>query len=636
MTVTAPREWPPAILLAARLASFAFIGSVLYLAQVVLIPMALAMLVTFLMTPLVTRLDRWGLPRLLAVIVVTGSVTGLIGGLGYVVVGEVGKLAEELPEYRENIRAKLGDLRNLTRGGTLESVQRTVAEITADVERDTAAEQAADDAVEVEAGRREPAPAEAEPVRVQVERDRELMTDAALLGPVLTTAATLGLTMLLSIFMLLKREDLRNRILSLAGQASLVVTTKAMTEAGERITRYLLMQFLLNASMGLAVGIGLFFIGVPYAALWGLSAAVLRYIPYVGPWVGALLPITVSLITAPGWEQVVIVISLFVILELISNNVMEPWLYGQSVGLSPVAVIVSAVFWTWLWGPVGLVLAMPMTAVLVVLARYIPDLAVFDRLLSERPALRPHLWLYQRLLSRDEDEAAAIVAAYRARHSLNETCNELLFGTLLALNHDRVAGRLKSEDGDFIATTLREIVDDLGLESSEESRPAKVHEGTRLRLIGFPVRDKLDELALQLLAVTLREEHCDLEILPSQMLLGERIAVVEARAPAAVCIPSLPPGGLTATRHVCKRLRTRFPELNLIVGRFGDPEVPARSRQLLREAGARQVVSTMKELGDILRQLVRDARPAPGSFGRDASGSDIVKDHAAPGAVALR
>jgi predicted PurR-regulated permease PerM len=611
MTVAAPREWPPAILMAARLASFAVIGSMLYFAQVVLIPIALAVLVTFLMAPLVTRLDHWGLPRLLAVIVVAGTVTGLIGGLGYVVVGEVGKLAEELPEYRENIRDKLADLRGFTRGGALERVQRTVADITADVERDTAAEQAADEAVEVEAGRREPAQAEAEPVRVQVQRDRELMSDAAILGPVLGAAATLGLTMLLSIFMLLKREDVRNRILSLAGQASLVVTTKAMTEAGERITRYLLMQFLLNASMGLAVGIGLFLIGVPYAALWGLSAAVLRYVPYLGPWVAAIIPITVSLITAPGWEQVALVISLFVILELISNNVMEPWLYGQSVGLSPIAVILSTVFWTWLWGPVGLVLATPMTACLVVLARYVPDLAVFDRLLSEKPALQPYLWLYQRLLSRDEDEAADIVAEYRARHSLDETCNELLLGTLVALNHDMAAGRITSEDGDFVARALREIVDDLSTDSDAQSKPVRLHEGAPVRLLGLPVRGQLDEIALQLLAITLREEHCELEILSAQMLLGERVAVVAARAPAAVCIPSLPPGGLTATRHMCKRLRTRLPELNLIVGRFGDPEVPGRSRQRLREAGARHVVSTMEELGDVLRQVVRDVRPVP-------------------------
>ena len=177
----------------------------------------------------------------------------------------------------------------------------------------------------------------------------------------------------------------------------------------QRISRYLLMQFIINATMGLAVGVGLSFIGVPYAALWGLAAAIFRYVPYVGPWIAAALPIAVSLITAPGWEQVALVIVLFAILELFSNNLMEPWLYGQSVGLSALAVIVSAIFWTWLWGPIGLVLATPLTVCLVVLSRYIPELAVFDRLLSERPALLPHLWLYQRLLARDEDEAEDVV-----------------------------------------------------------------------------------------------------------------------------------------------------------------------------------------------------------------------------------
>src|SRR5690606_32424345 len=203
-----------------------------------------------------------------------------------------------------------------------------------DVERDAAAEAAAQSRDE-----------RGEPVRVAVEPERTLLGDGEFLDPVFQAAATAGLTMLLSIFMLIKREDLRNRLVSLAGQASLAVTTKAFSEAGQRISRYLLMQFIINASMGLAVGVGLYFIGVPYSALWGLAAAVLRYIPYLGPWMAALLPISVSLITAPGWEQVVIVVALFVVLELLSNNVMEPLLYGQSVGLSAIAVIVSAIFW---------------------------------------------------------------------------------------------------------------------------------------------------------------------------------------------------------------------------------------------------------------------------------------------------
>ncbi|MGH8167543.1 MAG: AI-2E family transporter, partial [Woeseiaceae bacterium] len=351
MSVAANQNWPAALTTAARLASFAIICAILFWGQIVLIPIALAALVTFLISPLVTRLDRWGLPRLVAVIVVAGAVTGMVGGLGYVVVSQLEELARELPEYQENIRTKIGELRLMTRGGTIESVQDTIAEISRDVERDAAADAREEDGA---------------PMRVAIEPKQPLIGEG-FLSPVLQGAATAGLTMLLSIFMLVKREDLRNRLVSLAGQASLAITTKAFSEAGQRISRYLLMQFIINASMGLAVWLGLFLIGIPYSALWGLAAGVFRYIPYVGPWLAALLPITVSLVTAPGWEQVVLVVGLFLVLELFSNNVMEPWLYGQSVGLSPIAVIVSAIFWTWLWGPVGLVIATPLTACLVVL-----------------------------------------------------------------------------------------------------------------------------------------------------------------------------------------------------------------------------------------------------------------------------
>lgn len=493
----------------------------------------------------------------------------------------------------------------MTRGGTLESVQETIAGITEDVQSDAAEARA-------EAGKEDQ-----EPVRVTIEPERQLLRDTELLSPIVEIAGTAGLTMLLSIFMLIKREDLRNRLVSVAGQASLVVTTKAFSEAAERISRYLLMQFVINASMGLFVWLGLYFLGVPYSALWGLSAGVLRYIPYLGPWLAALLPITVSVVTAPGWEQVVLVVGLFVTLELFSNNVMEPWLYGQSVGLSPIAVIVSAIFWTWIWGPVGLIIATPMTACLVVLSRYIPELAAIDRLLSERPALQPHLWLYQRLLARDEDEAEDIVEKHREEHSLAETCDELLLGSLLALKRDLAGGRVSAEDGEFVESALRELVDemaedlegDAGSGADRADGPVSALPEPVL-LIGVPVRDALDSLALQLLGVMLRESRCVLEILPADTLIGERIAEVEARQPAAVCVVSLP-GELTTTRHLCKRLRARLPGLPIVVGRLlSSRKAPERSCQLLKSAGAEHVASTLEEFRDLLRQVVRNARPA--------------------------
>ena len=497
------------------------------------------------------------------------------------------------------------------RSGTLASVQTTIEDISEDVE-DIAApegEQAPSPAAAPAAPPSTDAPAQVDaeenPVRVEVVPERQLLGDSTLLSPALEGAGTAGLTLLLAIFMLIRREDLRNRIVSLAGQASLAVTTKAFGEAGERISRYLLMQFIINATMGLAVGVGLFFIGVPYAALWGLAAAIFRYVPYVGPWVAAALPIAVSLITAPGWEQVALVIVLFAILELFSNNLMEPWLYGQSVGLSALAVIVSAIFWTWIWGPIGLVLATPLTVCLVVLSRYIPELAVFDRLLSERPALLPHLWLYQRLLARDEDEAEDVVEQHLESHTLAETCDELL-GTLTTLKRDLAAGRIMADEADFVASALSEIVDDLLHSPRADDEPAPPRAGKPVPLIGFPVRDKVDEIALQLLRVLLRDEPCELEVLSAEMLIGERVATVETQRPSAVCLTSLPPGDLTALRHVCKRLRARQPEIKLIVARLGAAKKTARSAELLRAAGAQEVISTLTELRDAVQRLVRE------------------------------
>jgi predicted PurR-regulated permease PerM len=622
MTVAAQSEWPTTLLVAARLVSIAVIGAVLYFAQPVLIPIALAVLVTFLMAPLVTRLDRWGLPRILAVIIVAGSVTGLIGGFGYVIVGEMSDLAQELPAYRENIRSKLADLRAMTRSGTLGRVQRAIADVSEEVERDVSAEEAAED----EAGPTAPAEEPNEPMRVQVEPEEPLLSEPALLNSVLGVAATMGLTMLLSIFMLLQREDLRNRMVAMAGPTSLAVTTKALAEAAERITRYLLMQFILNASMGFAVGLGLFFVGVPYAALWGLSAAVLRYIPYVGPWMAAVLPILVSLVTAPGWEQVALVMGLFVTLELLSNNVMEPWLYGQSIGLTPVAVILSAVFWTWLWGPVGLVLATPITACIVVLARYIPGLSVLGRLLSDEPPLQPHQGLYQRLLARDDDDAEHIVEQDRSAHSLIETCDELLLGALLMLKLDLTAGRITPEDGAYIAKALREIIGGLSVDVIQEAQASPRPEGAPVRLIGFPVHDELDEIALQLFGITLKEENCEFDILSPDRPIGERVLDLEARTPAAVCMLALLPGDLTTILHACKRLCVRLPGLNVLVARLGESTESERSDQQLRAAGARHVASTLKELSSVCRQLAREAQAPVNAAPRDALADSAGKE----------
>ena len=231
-------------------------------------------------------------------------------------------------------------------------------------------------------------------------------------GPLVAPIATAGLVVVFVIFMLLQREDLRDRIIRLVGASDVARATEAMDDAAKRISRYLLMQLVINVLYGIPVGIGLYFIGVPNPILWGLLATVLRFIPYLGPVIAALFPIALSFAVAPGWTLPLLTIALFVTLELFSNNVLEPWLYGSSTGLSPVAVLVAAVFWTTLWGPVGLLLSTPLTVCLVVLGRHVPQLGFFDVLLGDEPALPPELKFYQRLLARDPEEATELAEEY--------------------------------------------------------------------------------------------------------------------------------------------------------------------------------------------------------------------------------
>lgn len=602
MTSVSVRDWPPSLLVAARLLAFGVACAVLYFGQAVLEPLVLAALLTFLLSPLVTRLDRLRVPRVVGVLVVMTLIGAVIGGVGYVVAGQVQSFAAELPMHRQTIRAKIGEVAAFTRGGAIENVQDTIEDINAAVEEQQ-------DEPEQPRRRRN----DDEPMRVIVQPPTPLLGNTEWLRPLFGVVGTIGLTLLLAIFMLINREDLRDRLVSLSGRPSLVVATKALGEAGMRISRFLLMQFFINASMGLAVGIGLYFIGVPYAALWGLTAGVMRYVPYVGPWVAALLPITVSLVTAPGWQQFFIVAGMFVVLELLSNNVMEPLLYGHSVGLSSIAVIVAAVFWTWLWGPVGLVIATPITACIVVLSRYVPALDAVGHLLGERPALAPHETLYQRLLAKDADEAGEILRRCREERSLEEAC-QLMLEAVLALKRDLQAGRVSPEDGAIVIDGLRELIVDLEIADEEAPRDELAKrdvDGVTKRdvlLIGLPGRDPLDALVLEIVRVLLRGENARLEVLPTDMMTGEAVAEIAAREPAAVVVPSLPPAGLTTARQLCMRVHARQPAVPLVAARLGDPESERKERAaVLEAAGAACVAVSLETLLEALKRVVSAA-----------------------------
>ncbi|MBA3589756.1 AI-2E family transporter, partial [Methylibium sp.] len=441
------------------LVSFAICLALLYWLQPVLLPVVLAILLTFLLSPLVTALQRRHVPRVPAVVLVVVLAMSLLGGVGWMLARQVTSLVDTFPQYEQNLESRLGELQG-DGGGFLDKLQTIVGRISALIERNEAG--GAPLATEGDTG--EDASVRAPPLPVTVVQDSspfQLGQIWSVLGPALQPFATVGLSVVLLLFMLIRREDLRDRLISLVGHGHVTVTTKALDEAGERVSRYLLTQALINGSYGVVVAMGLALIGVPYALLWGFFAALLRYIPYLGPWLAAILPIGLSVLVSPSWTPPVLVVGLFLALELVSNMVIEPWLYGRGIGVSETATLVMIAFWTWLWGPIGLVLATPLTVCLVVVGKYVPALGFFDTLLGDRPALEAATGFYQRLLARDEDEAVDIAESHFAENSLVQTFDELLVPALVRSRQDLERSALDAADHEANVSATLTITEEL-------------------------------------------------------------------------------------------------------------------------------------------------------------------------------
>ncbi|HEY1064815.1 MAG TPA: AI-2E family transporter, partial [Pirellulales bacterium] len=367
----------------------------LHLAKEILVPLALAIFLSFLLTPLADRLEGWGLGRIPSVISVVAVTFVILGFLGWIVTSQLVDLSVQLPDWKDEIIVKIQELK--PDSAVLDKVSETIDEVSKKVSEDSlgdgkgtdeAAATASTPSADSESSESKPpglgdwlsrqlkSPANAEPMEVRVVGlpPSPLEQIQNWLGPIVAPLSAAGIAVVLVIFILLKREDQRNRLLQLFGSSNLHASTEALTDVTDRVSKYLRMQFLINAGYGIAVGVGLAAIGVPSAITWGVLSFSLRFLPYIGPWLSAIMPLTVSLATSTGWTQPMFVAGLFVVLELLVNNVAEPMLYGRSTGVSGVGVIIAAIFWTWIWGPIGLVLAMPLTVCVVVMAKYIPGL----------------------------------------------------------------------------------------------------------------------------------------------------------------------------------------------------------------------------------------------------------------------
>jgi AI-2E family transporter len=425
-------------------------------------------------------------------------------------------------------------------------------------------------------------------------------------GPLVERLAGAGLAIVLVIFMLYERADLRNRLIRLIGYGRLTVTTRALEEAAQRISRYLLAQSVINASYGVAAGVGLFLIGLPYAVLWGLLAGFLRFIPYVGPWIAAILPSVLALAAIEGWLWPIMVIALFIVLELFTNMVLEPLLYSDSAGVSEVALLIAIALWTWLWGPLGLLMATPLTVCLVVLGKYVPHLEFISVLMSDEPIAESDIIFYQRLLAGDKDEAAEIVKEYLKHHPPEQVYDDVLLPALNYAKLDRERGGLTEEEKESIVKMTRDILEmfDPGVQTAtdragEEISPEKIH------ILVCPAEDGSDEVALMMLRQALNGQRYELEIIPEEKLASEVIDAAAEKNPGLVCIAALAPGGLAQARYLCKRLRNRFPDLKIIVGRWGPRMETEDAQRSLLAGGADRVATSLLQARDEILNLGR-------------------------------
>lgn len=564
-------------------------------AKPVVVPVALAGLFTFLLAPLSAWLERRRVPRPLAVAGVTLLAMGLVVALFYGVTRQIGSLLDEYPKYEDNVAAKIAQLRERGRTGLLDKVEIVTERISQQLGDKRTQDMTAG---ELELAR-------AQPVRVVEEGAFSLAQLWSVAGPVLEPVALTGLVLVLVMFMLLNREDLRDRVISLVGVSALADTTRALDDAGARVSRYLLRQLLVNTSYGLAVGIGLAVIGVPYAALWGFFAALLRYIPYIGPWLAALLPIGLSLLISREWSVALMVIALFGVLELITNMIVEPMVYGRGLGVSQAALLIAVAFWTWLWGPVGLVLASPLTVCLVVLGRHVPQLAFLDTLLGDRPVLAPSHRLYQRLLAGDEDEASRLFDEQVRTTNLEQAFDQVVVPMLGQVRSDARAGKLDDATQHRIASDAAEMVD---LQRAAPAQPhapdAATSADARMRVLAVPARDAIDELGLAMLGKVVDGARIHWLDASSQALASDVLAQLASANADAVVLVSLPPGGLAHLRYLCKRIEAAHPGVPVVVVRPGlYPQDQAEQRQALLSAGAERVAFSLADADAELNKL---------------------------------
>ncbi|MGQ7790834.1 AI-2E family transporter [Faunimonas sp. B44] len=571
---------------AAPLLAMAAAVAVLYFARDVFLPLAIAVLLTFALAPVVSMIRRTGLPRVPAVIIAVAAAFLVISAFSFLVATQVAELARNVPTYQSNILAKVQALKE---SGGEDGVIRRITEA---VERVGQEIKEADEGAEPAAGAAEPRP---DPLLVEIYAPEEpIQVLTSMIVPLLGPLATAGLVVVVVIFMLLEREDLRDRFIRLAGSGDLHRTTEALQDAGKRVGQYLLMQLVVNVTYGVPIGIGLWLIGIPNAMLWGLLAIVLRFVPYIGPVIAMVLPLFLAVAVAPGWSLVLWAAGLFLVMELISNNFVEPWLYGSRTGLSPLAIIVAAIFWTWLWGPVGLVLSTPLTVCLVVLGKHVPQFEFFEVLFGSEPVLDPKARLYQRLLAGDPEEATDQAEELLEEDYLIDYYRKVAIPAMILAERDRARGVMGEEQKHQVSASalalvsnLQEIADEelddgdeVVTEPDEEGEDGRealwdgvlIPDGTGKSLLCIGGRGALDDVTAAMLAQVLRAQGAAATEASYADLEPSRLRLIELHGLDAAVLCFLNRDSLGHGRFLVRRLKRIRPDLRVGVVLWSEPE----------------------------------------------------------------
>ncbi len=595
--------------------------AVLLFAREVFIPLALGMLLAFLLAPLVFRLCHWGIPRVPAVLSAVVFSFILLGIIGAFMASQLTDLAHKLPEYQHNVHQKLESIRSSGSGFVIRATRIL--------------QNFGDELKPAQPAQNQNQGKGDKPVPVEIRRNNFSPVEIIqkVLGSIVSVLLTAVIVIVFVIFMLFQQEDLRDRLIRLVGARRINTTTKALDEAGARVSRYLLAQLVINSGYGLLAGIALWLLGVPNPVLWGITAALFRYIPYLGIWIAAVMPAAVAFAVEPGWVKLPAIFGVYFGIDLLMYNFAEPFLYGSSTGVSPLAILVAAVFWTWLWGPVGLLLSTPLTVCVVVIGRYVPSLEFLGVMLGDEAVLEPETRFYQRLLAMDLEEATEIAEDFLKGRTLDELYDSLIIPALSLAERDRHQGRMDEQRQRFIFQNTRILIEDLaeraedlsagnpakarnGATGGKDSRKAAVEAGAAAagtarppQVLCLPARDEADEIAAFMLAQLLNKRGIGARALPAGYLASEPLEEVSRDKPPIACVFAVPPFGYTHARYLCRRLQARFHELKLIAAILteGDVEEVKNRQPAIR---ANELVSSLRQALNQVFSLIPATRSA--------------------------